>query len=1263
VIVRSVDAPAGGSIAGAERCDPDGTSCKPIEAGAELTGAYALHTVASARLWLDLGGGVSLEMAGQAAAVFTGGEHPTVSLTRGAFALDAPAAAAAPFQLVATGRPLAVDPAMPASITVRARDDARADLVVRRGRVTVGDGAAAIDLRSGEGARLRADRPVERGLATAADPVLDAPREARPAERAVPRGLGTMTARAPGTTEVVAGVRLVSHRVNVVLRDGFARTEIEEEFANDTARVLEGRYVFPVPPDASLSRLALWVGKELVEGEVVERDRAATIFKSIVEDSVRPRDPALLEWVSGSEVSLKIFPMPPHGSRKVVLAYDQALAAPDGRARYVYPLSLGADRAVTIDDFALRVAVSDAAGAVSEAETPGYAASVAADRGGLGVTFHARAFTPAADFVLAYDRPERPSTPPGGFVTASLPIKAEEPGERFVAVRVPVTWPAGASPPARVRRDRAVVIDVSHSQSKETLAGEIEVAEGVLGSLDPDERFVLLACDSACAAYPEDGLAPAAEASLEPARAWLRARAPGGSSDVAGAILAAARRLDPGGAGQIVMLGDGAATSGELHADTIAARVRPELAARQIDLRLLGAGRTVDAVVLDGLAAALGASYERLDAGEPLARRVPELALSLRAPLLRGAALTTPPGLHDVYPRVLPSLRVGSELVVVGRLDAGATGEVRLAGDLGGVAFAAARPIDAEAPSPVVPRLWASARIAELEASAEPAATKEIVALSKQHHVLSRRTALLVLENDHMFAEFGIPRTQGKAGGAGSEALGLGTIGTLGAGASAPAGLIGAGSKLADEPSAVGHMWGDGIGDSFGAGGLGLSGMGNGGGGQGFGSGHGRLGGSHRSGAPQVRMGAVNVSGRLPPEVIQRIVRQNFGRYRLCYENGLRSNPDLRGRVSVRFVIDREGRVSNVANGGSDLPDASVVSCVVRGFSGLMFPQPEGGVVSVTYPIVFAPEGAAPSVSRSFPADGPTAQHLLGDDRWMTQGDDALDKLRRAVEEQSGSRQRHEALIRGLILRGRFADALVAARRFAELDPDLGKAGELYAAAAAAAGEPALARTALDGEVELAADSVELHTRAARAFEAAGDEPRACAHWRSLAELRPRADDLRYQAWRCRARLGDREAVLGETAALERPGKPLTALLASLRAGAVPAYDLASASPGEMEATVRCADGSPRCPDVVVVKPSGDVVSPWTPSARVSAHSAALASVPDGTYRTLLVGGAPDARGEVTLRAFSGSRTFRFERGGLQTVASTTVTRPSWGFR
>jgi hypothetical protein len=178
--------------------------------------------------------------------------------------------------------------------------------------------------------------------------------------------------------------------------------------------------------------------------------------------------------------------------------------------------------------------------------------------------------------------------------------------------------------------------------------------------------------------------------------------------------------------------------------------------------------------------------------------------------------------------------------------------------------------------------------------------------------------------------------------------------------------------------TASGGMWGNDIGASFGAGGLGLSGIGEGGGGpyEGIGVGNigtigwragggvgcsgscnGGFGGKHVAKPPSVHIGVSTVSGRMPPEVIQRVVRQNFGRFRLCYENGLRTSPNLAGRVAVRFVIGRDGAVSNVGNGGSDLPDNGVVSCVVRAFYGLSFPQPDGGIVTVTYPIVFTSGG------------------------------------------------------------------------------------------------------------------------------------------------------------------------------------------------------------------------------------------------------------------------------------------------------------------
>jgi hypothetical protein len=105
------------------------------------------------------------------------------------------------------------------------------------------------------------------------------------------------------------------------------------------------------------------------------------------------------------------------------------------------------------------------------------------------------------------------------------------------------------------------------------------------------------------------------------------------------------------------------------------------------------------------------------------------------------------------------------------------------------------------------------------------------------------------------------------------------------------------------------------------------------------------------------RSGASAARETLPPEVIHRIVRQSFGRFRLCYENGLRMNPNLQGRVTVRFIIGVDGQVSNISSGGSDLPDGAVVRCVLSSFYGLTFPSPGKGIGTVVYPILFSPGG------------------------------------------------------------------------------------------------------------------------------------------------------------------------------------------------------------------------------------------------------------------------------------------------------------------
>lgn len=210
----------------------------------------------------------------------------------------------------------------------------------------------------------------------------------------------------------------------------------------------------------------------------------------------------------------------------------------------------------------------------------------------------------------------------------------------------------------------------------------------------------------------------------------------------------------------------------------------------------------------------------------------------------------------------------------------------------------------------------------------------------------------------------------------------FGMIGLLNAGVAAdpnaPTSIFGGDVTLGNnDMSANGNLWADDIGEAIGNGALSVFGPGPGGGfGDGtgigisnvggglLGPGHGKEGwgrsnalkpGTHVPKAPgAVRMATPTVGGRIPPQVVQRIVRQNFGRFRLCYQQGLARNPSLEGRVAVRFVIGRDGAVSNVSAMGG-FPDAQVQSCVQSAFYGLSFPEPDGGIVQVTYPLMFSP--------------------------------------------------------------------------------------------------------------------------------------------------------------------------------------------------------------------------------------------------------------------------------------------------------------------
>lgn len=120
--------------------------------------------------------------------------------------------------------------------------------------------------------------------------------------------------------------------------------------------------------------------------------------------------------------------------------------------------------------------------------------------------------------------------------------------------------------------------------------------------------------------------------------------------------------------------------------------------------------------------------------------------------------------------------------------------------------------------------------------------------------------------------------------------------------------------------------------------------------------------GGGRAVAGSVRDTAVEVEGKLPKEIVRRIVRQNIGRFRACYEAGLRNNPSLAGAATIRYEVSPQGLVSNATEASSTIGDATVSRCIRDAHARIKYPTADAST-RVVYSLQLSPTSAR--ISRS----------------------------------------------------------------------------------------------------------------------------------------------------------------------------------------------------------------------------------------------------------------------------------------------------------
>lgn len=97
-------------------------------------------------------------------------------------------------------------------------------------------------------------------------------------------------------------------------------------------------------------------------------------------------------------------------------------------------------------------------------------------------------------------------------------------------------------------------------------------------------------------------------------------------------------------------------------------------------------------------------------------------------------------------------------------------------------------------------------------------------------------------------------------------------------------------------------------------------------------------------------------TGMMSSGDVAKVVNRKLGAIKGCYEQALKRDPTLAGKVTIRFTISGSGKVTTARTTLNELTPA-VGTCMVNAFKRMRFPPPEGGEVTFEYPFMFTPSG------------------------------------------------------------------------------------------------------------------------------------------------------------------------------------------------------------------------------------------------------------------------------------------------------------------
>jgi Ca-activated chloride channel family protein len=539
------------------------------------------------------------------------------------------------------------------------------------------------------------------------------------------------------------------HRVEVDITDQVARTRIDQVFLNEFHRDLEGTYIFPIPEEASISQFSMWVDGERLDGRLHGKDEARRIYEDIIR---REQDPALLEYLGRDLFKARVYPIPAHGEKRISLDYSEVLKMDSGLCQYQYSLNTEKFSAKPIQEVSLTINL-DSSRPIKTVYSPTHDITVdKRDDYHAAITYVEEGTKPDKDFILYY------TVSKTDFGLNLLTYREKGDDGFFLAM---------IAPKIHLDRDNIIskqilfVLDTSGSMSGEKIEQAKDALTFCLDNLNEGDLFNIISFNTEIETFMSEPVR-VTRSRIREARDFVERLDADGGTNINDALLTALEQIESNEhLNVIVFLTDGLPTVGITENAQILNNVSGANDSRS-RLFIFGVGYDVNTHLLDKMSEQNDGVSEYVRPEESIEVKVSSFYGKIANPILTDLVLDF--GRIDVaelYPRHLPDLFKGSQLLVLGRYTNTGSSTIRLSGKTGHknreYRYESTFPPTAEK-NDFIPRLWASRKIGylidEIRLHGQnKELIDEVVRLSKKYGIMTEYTSFLVDVDVHVAME------------------------------------------------------------------------------------------------------------------------------------------------------------------------------------------------------------------------------------------------------------------------------------------------------------------------------------------------------------------------------------------------------------------------------------------------------------------------------------------------------------------------------